>query len=72
MVTPVKKITWTKQAILQFKKSIEYIREDSPQNAEKVKHTILQKLRPFNPPSSATVLTNTKETMMTTSFTFKY
>lgn len=45
MVTPVKKITWTKQAILQFKKSIEYIREDSPQNAEKVKHTILQKIK---------------------------
>ena len=38
----VKKITWTKSAILQLNKSIEFIREESPQNAEKVKGTILE------------------------------
>ena len=40
----VKKITWTKSAILQLNKSIEFIREESPQNAEKVKGTILEKI----------------------------
>jgi len=42
---PARKITWTKSAILQLRKSIEYIRLDSPQNAEKVKQTILQKTK---------------------------
>jgi plasmid stabilization system protein ParE len=40
-----KKITWTKSAILQLSKSIEYIRLDSPQSAEKVKAAILDKVR---------------------------
>ncbi len=71
MVTPVKKITWTKQAILQFKKSIEYIKILRKMQ-KKLSIRFYKKLRPFNPPSSATLLTNTKETMMTTSFTLKY
>ena len=45
MVIPAKKITWTRSALLQLRKSIEYIRLDSPQNAEKVKQTILQKIK---------------------------
>lgn len=44
MVAPGKKITWAKSAIQHFRKSIEYIREDSPKNAEKVKNAILQKV----------------------------
>jgi plasmid stabilization system protein ParE len=44
MVMPLRKITWAKSAIFQFRKSIDYIRLDSPQNAEKVKNSILQKI----------------------------
>ncbi|MBO9619327.1 MAG: type II toxin-antitoxin system RelE/ParE family toxin [Niabella sp.] len=39
-----RKITWTKSAIRQFNATIEYIRLNSPQNAENVKERILQKV----------------------------
>jgi plasmid stabilization system protein ParE len=38
------KIKWDKNAAIQFRKAISYIREDSPQNAEKVKREILSKI----------------------------
>lgn len=39
-----RKVTWTKAAINQFNKIIEYIRKDSEQNADKVKEKILYKV----------------------------
>ncbi|MEO8961648.1 MAG: type II toxin-antitoxin system RelE/ParE family toxin [Ginsengibacter sp.] len=39
-----RKVTWTKQATLQFNKCIEYIRQESDQNADKVKEKILDKI----------------------------
>lgn len=39
-----RKVTWTKSAIRQFNAAIEYIRQDSPHNAEKVKEKILEKV----------------------------
>lgn len=40
-----RKIIWDKQAIKYFNDAIGYIRKDSPQNADKVKKEILQKIR---------------------------
>jgi plasmid stabilization system protein ParE len=40
-----RKISWDKQAINYFRDAIKYIREDSPQNADKVKKEILGKIR---------------------------
>lgn len=37
-------ISWDKQALSYFRESIRYIRKESPQNAEKVKKDILQKI----------------------------
>jgi plasmid stabilization system protein ParE len=39
-----RRITWDKQALNYFRESIQYIREDSPRNAEKVKMEILEKI----------------------------
>jgi len=39
-----KKIHWDKQAINYFREAIKYIRKDSPQNAEKVKKDVLEKI----------------------------
>ena len=39
-----RKVTWTKQATHQFNKCIEYIRQESDQNADKVKEKILDKI----------------------------
>ena len=39
-----RKITWTKRATRQFNAAIEYIRQDSDQNADKVKEKILIKI----------------------------
>jgi plasmid stabilization system protein ParE len=39
-----RKITWTKRATHQFNIAIQYIREDSEQNAEKMKEKILYKI----------------------------
>jgi plasmid stabilization system protein ParE len=39
-----RKITWTKRAISQLNSAIEYIRQDSPQNADSVKQRILEKV----------------------------
>ena len=39
-----RKVTWTKDAINQFDKIIEYIRQDSEQNADKVKEKILDRV----------------------------
>ncbi len=39
-----KKLVWDDEAIAFFKEAIEYIREDSPKNAEKVKNNILDKV----------------------------
>ena len=39
-----RKITWDKQALSYFRDYIKYIRQDSPQNAEKVKNEILEKI----------------------------
>jgi plasmid stabilization system protein ParE len=41
----IRKISWDKQAINYFQDAIRYIREDSPQNADKVKKEILGKIR---------------------------
>lgn len=38
------KVTWTKRAARQFNAAIEYIRQDSDQNADKVKEKILIKI----------------------------
>lgn len=40
----MKKVSWDKVALVQFNKAIEYIAEDSVQNAEKVRKDILQKI----------------------------
>src|ERR1700761_5219652 len=39
-----RKIIWDKQALYYFRDAIHYIREDSPQNADKVKKEILEKI----------------------------
>lgn len=39
-----RKVTWTKSATNQFEKIIDYIRQDSEQNADKVKEKILKKI----------------------------
>ena len=39
-----RKVTWTKRATRQFNAAIEYIRQDSEQNADKVKEKILDKI----------------------------
>ena len=39
-----RKITWAPKAIKQFNAAIEYIRSDSPQNADSVKERILSKI----------------------------
>jgi len=39
-----RKITWDKEAFSYFRETIKYIRRDSPQNAEKVKKEILEKI----------------------------
>lgn len=44
MVTAQRKITWDKQAVHYFRKAVKYIREGSPQNADKVKKEILEKI----------------------------
>lgn len=39
-----RKVTWTKRATRQLNAAIEYIRQDSPQNADIVKERILDKV----------------------------
>jgi plasmid stabilization system protein ParE len=39
-----RKIIWDKQALNYFHESIRYIRQESPQNAEKVKREVLEKI----------------------------
>lgn len=39
-----RKILWDKQALNYFRESIRYIRQDSPQNADKVKKEVLEKI----------------------------
>jgi len=39
-----RKITWSKSALKQFEAAINYIAEDSIQNAEKVRKEILEKI----------------------------
>lgn len=39
-----RKITWTKTALRQFNSGMEYIRKNSPQNADEVKEKILEKV----------------------------
>lgn len=39
-----RKLAWDKQAVVYFRKYINYIRKDSPQNADKVKKEILRKI----------------------------
>jgi plasmid stabilization system protein ParE len=39
-----RKISWDKQALHYFRDAIRYIREDSPQNADKVKKEVLEKI----------------------------
>jgi len=40
----IRKLAWDKQAVVYFRKYINYIRKDSPQNAEKVKREVLRKI----------------------------
>lgn len=44
MVEKRRKIRWDKQALYYFRDAVRYIRKDSPQNAEKVKKEILDKI----------------------------
>lgn len=44
MVIVKRKITWTKRATRQFNESIDYIRHESEQNADKVRKKILDKI----------------------------
>jgi plasmid stabilization system protein ParE len=59
-----RKIIWDKPAVIYFSEAIRYIRKDSPQNADKVKKEIREKiaeaaLRPeINPPINITVISN--------------
>ena len=39
-----RKILWDEQALNYFRESIRYIRQDSPQNADKVKKEVLEKI----------------------------
>lgn len=39
-----RKVTWTKSATNLFEKIIDHIRQDSEQNADKVKEKILKKI----------------------------
>ena len=39
-----RKILWDKQALHYFYDAIKYIRKDSPQNADKVKREVLEKI----------------------------
>ncbi|HEY4063361.1 MAG TPA: type II toxin-antitoxin system RelE/ParE family toxin [Puia sp.] len=39
-----RKISWDKQAIHYFREAIKYIRKDSPQNADKVKKEVLERI----------------------------
>ena len=41
---PKRKITWAKRASRQFNAAIEYIRQDSGQNADKIKEKLLSKI----------------------------
>lgn len=45
MVTHTRVIKWDQQAVLYFADAIRFIRRKSPQNAEKVKQEILNKIR---------------------------
>ena len=40
-----RKVTWGKSAIREFKAAIKYIRQDSEQNADKLKESILNKIK---------------------------
>ena len=40
-----RKITWDKQALHYFRDAIGYIRQYSPQNADKVKKEVLEKIK---------------------------
>lgn len=40
-----RKVTWGKRAIREFNAAIKYIRQDSEQNADKVKERILNKIK---------------------------
>jgi plasmid stabilization system protein ParE len=44
MVMKKRKISWDKQAIHYFREAIKYIRKDSPQNADKVKKEVLERI----------------------------
>jgi plasmid stabilization system protein ParE len=44
MVMRKRKISWDRQAINYFREAIKYIRKDSPQNADKVKKEILDRI----------------------------
>src|SRR5665647_882826 len=50
MVMVKRKITWSKSALKQFKKAIEYIRLNSDQNAEEAKTKILSKINELQDP----------------------
>jgi len=39
-----RKVSWSKRATLEFNAAIKYIRQDSEQNADKVKEKILDKI----------------------------
>ncbi len=40
----MRKISWDKQATIQLSKAISFVREDSPQNADKIKKEILGRI----------------------------
>jgi len=40
----MKKISWDKQATAQFRDALNFIRKDSFQNADKVKHQVFEKI----------------------------
>jgi len=41
----MRKISWDEQALYYFRDAIQYIRKESPQNADKLKREVLEKIR---------------------------
>jgi plasmid stabilization system protein ParE len=67
-----RKITWDKQALHYFRDSIRYIRKDSPQNADKVKKEILEKINELSKRPEIHILTNTRSIITGTTGLLSY
>lgn len=67
-----RKITWGKRATLELNAAIKYIRQDSEQNAEKVKARILNKINEISDASVVHRKDPYKKTMMEIIYTLNY